>query len=923
MEQQQQQQETFASHISVSAAEQFSEGVGTILMATEELRRSVVSATATTTPSEQQQQQKHDGIITIFHLIQWQHELQGLLATLSTLDRWIQDYAADTSAAAPEQYDLFRHCQYKAVVVAQQVLNAALQFVEPTDADEGDDEETARQRGLSATVVAENPPEQVRRDAQAAIARITELNLLLCHSYHITSNKRGEANSETHDKVDELETAEEIVQSYVTYQRTVLRLRARPAIAELVEARQNGRIITPPAIVESTHEESPGLSSTIPGGQHMKVIHHHHDDEEEEEDDGVHTANQPQIPLPEIQPFHAPVLTVILSEAAALIHPLLAWQLSLPPAPPESLRTDDDDTENLVQQQQQQEPPIVTSIRKLCQDSVTTLDEQAQSLVKRVSDWYWEDRPIDTWMQRSVDDNTGQDQTSPEQRQRELAILDGLVSEMKFACEVQARYQSLIQAQENLQTVIAKELLPEWTWKYAALERYLVMQQWQSALETAIPFDIKIGTKVQVPSVVEDAQYLSTRALERAASTRSLQAIGTVAYAVSHDVWSMDMNTGVFQALMDRRGCWSEPVEEKKKESDTSRIKRNDSKNDFASALLDALDDDLGPNESRRHETAPSSNPSRAPTSGGFLSSLVGGGDKMKQIQLDTQFCALNGIYAAAGACRSLVVFLDDLLSPDDEDAPLPAADSEKASSMIQLAREELSRYADGYQTMLTNSIEEAVKEWCGSGRTHDSSGNPLRAAKENAFDRLCLFIKEEPYNLSAKDFSKLEADERLERELIGPLKQSLFLDQIPNRCDEDILRETGEHLASVLANLIIECLWESEKKFSDWGSLLLSKQLRLLQVFVSRIASPVTDTDAPILSGAPSLIYRWERLSQVVTVLQLEKPSDWLAYQPSSQLSPDELHRTLSLRVDFSIEAIESTVSTVRKQVEGSDQKS
>jgi len=62
----------------------------------------------------------------------------------------------------------------------------------------------------------------------------------------------------------------------------------------------------------------------------------------------------------------------------------------------------------------------------------------------------------------------------------------------------------------------------------------------------------------------------------------------------------------------------------------------------------------------------------------------------------------------------------------------------------------------------------------------------------------------------------------------------------------------------------------------------------------------------------AAKLLRIWERLSQVVTVLQLEKPSDWLAYHSTSVLSPDELSRTLSLRVNFSADAIQSAVSSV-----------
>jgi hypothetical protein len=65
----------------------------------------------------------------------------------------------------------------------------------------------------------------------------------------------------------------------------------------------------------------------------------------------------------------------------------------------------------------------------------------------------------------------------------------------------------------------------------------------------ATPVHIVLGTSIEVPSVVEDAQYLSTRALERAASTRSTQAIGTVAHSVSSHIWSIAISGGVHQAL--------------------------------------------------------------------------------------------------------------------------------------------------------------------------------------------------------------------------------------------------------------------------------------------------------------------------------------------------------------------------------------
>jgi hypothetical protein len=64
-----------------------------------------------------------------------------------------------------------------------------------------------------------------------------------------------------------------------------------------------------------------------------------------------------------------------------------------------------------------------------------------------------------------------------------------------------------------------------------------------------------------------------------------------------------------------------------------------------------------------------------------------------------------------------------------------------------------------------------------------------------------------------------------------------------------------------------------------------------------------------------------WERLSQVLTALQLEKPSDWIAYSyhGSSSLSLDELRRTFSLRADFSPDAVNAVVAQVSKKTQSS----
>jgi len=133
-----------------------------------------------------------------------------------------------------------------------------------------------------------------------------------------------------------------------------------------------------------------------------------------------------------------------------------------------------------------------------------------------------------------------------------------------------------------------------------------------------------------------------------------------------------------------------------------------------------------------------------------------------------------------------------------------------------------------------------------------------------------------------------------------------------------------------VVVEIVLRSLWSTEvpKKFTDWGSLLLSKQTRMLQTFVSTTLlqpSSRNETDLGTVVAPPvvpasftaKLLQIWERLSQVTTVLQLEKPSDWLLYHSTSVLQPDELARTFALRVDFSADAIQSVVASVTPKKE------
>ncbi|GKZ01008.1 hypothetical protein MPSEU_001052300 [Mayamaea pseudoterrestris] len=794
--------------------QEFNNVVENILMNCEELRRSL-----------------NDSPLTE-DVMQWRDGLEHLMSLVDPLDRWTRD-AVNSQLEA----DLFRHCHDKIRHVASQAMQAAVKLKESDPEDPY----------LAA------PIHVIRTDGQTAIARITELNIVLQSSQHTSP---GRSNNNTENNVQE--SQHETLSCYVAYQRQVLRQRAKPAIARLVQARRDG--IFQKHDNPQTHESGGNID----------------EDEHEDDDEGCKRARQQ---------YHAPVIADILGQAAALIHPFILWLAHLPPI---------DAERNQVQH----------LVAKLWTDSIQTVNAQAQELVQTIANWFWEDCPMDDWMAAQTTNDAALSQS-------QLSLLDGLVEEMAFACQVQARYKAMFVANGSLPftlevTTVQDELLPEFTWKYASLERYLALQQWQSAVALAVPVPIVMGTNIHVPSVVEDAQYLSTRALERAALTESTQAIGTVAHAISHDVWSTDDDGGVLAALREERGCW---MEVNSAVADHASPQQGDGvasppqsgfESGFVSALMDALDEDE-PALPQQNNTTRATSSGAAPSSGNFLLSFVGSSEQTQQSQMDADFCVLNGFHAACGACRALVNFLDTLLaSVHDGSATANDADG-KTMAMIRLAREELFQYEASYQNILDERVRASLVHWCG---TFDDQGANWDG---KLLPRLRVFFEVEDYVLNEDSFEQAEKDERLNTDLLAILEESKYLHQLSDKCDAEILILLSKSAVTAFVELILDVLWKNEKHFTDLGALLFSKEVRMIQTFCSKVMTP-SSSDAM----APNLLAHWERLFQVTCILQLERPADWLSY--TSTLTPDEVDATLRLRKDFSQDAVQAVVAQLRK---------
>ena len=737
-------------------------------------------------------------------------------------------------------------------------------------------------------------------DCQSAIARIAELNLILSCDGDVDVTK-----DETKSSING------IIDIYSSYQRQVLRQRSKPSIARLVDNRKR-------------HKQMAGLIANSNEGVD-------HDD-----DDGNSSTCQ----------HHIQVLTTILGQATSLIHPLMMWRSNLSPS---------------------------SALHRMCTKTIEVLDEQAQSLANTVTTWFMEDSQIDSyWMQKQSGSennaNTNGKYVSSSS-DIDLGELDSIVDKLAFCCQVFDRYiQLVVKENENhcsdnnnnnnnndnnttpTTMTILQQLHPEWTWKYASLERYLTTQQLRSALhpDNNVPVEIIVGANIEVPSFVEDGTYISTRALKRAASTRSDQAIGTVAHSVASDVWSTDsVGNSIYEALIEQKGCYNPNNEgssssareggganDKKKANsikgglNSPPKSSNTNSSSFAQALLGALDDD--PSLSSAPQI-------KSPNSGGLLenfsytlASSVGGGDRLLEIRLQTHICALNGLRSASTACSSLVDFLDSLLVTDSND--ISNSDEKDVSeepkttqsngntggnSMVHLAREELFRFAKTYQDLLETQVVRIVTEFCGT--VEDA---PVYKGS-TIIPVLRYYLERESYDLpDAQHLAKAEEDIRLHKILILPIHNCQLLHQF-DKCDADVLRSLCQELARLLSELFLSVILSlsNPKRFTDWGSLLFSKEVRLvqnyLQTIMQRAVSAASNSHQTIHEGGHcsltmTLTSQWDRLLQAVTILQLERPSDWLSYFESSPvLSSQELKGILSLRVDFSSEAIEKVVSS------------
>jgi hypothetical protein len=330
---------------------------------------------------------------------------------------------------------------------------------------------------------------------------------------------------------------------------------------------------------------------------------------------------------------------------------------------------------------------------------------------------------------------------------------------------------------------------------------------------------------------------------------------------------------------------------------------------------LEAVDEDGGQGDQNSSRTGSATN--SAHTSGGLSSFFTREGrDRGLQNMIDSEICALNGISAAFNACSALSGLFADLVEEDiDEGATRTntcGAPSTKSPSMLTFARDELNSHSRSYRELLQQRVRALVTDLCGGDDVFDCDGKPC-------LQNLRLFIEKEVYNLDSSSFRHLEGVDRLESEMIGPVRRSQIFEEIrKDKCDAAVVLQIAEAVGSKSAEIILQVLLQGKTHFNEYGAMLLSKQVRLLQNLLCGLVLESADpgsTDAVKVGSSSistfSILKQFSRVNQAVSILQLEKPSDWLAFSykvgesDETNLTPDEIQKIMGLRVDFSEEAI------------------
>ena len=800
---------------------------------------------------------------------------------------------------------------------------------------------------------------------QPTMGRLCELALRVYTIQHAmlittTTSPSNHNNNDNDDEEEEI-TPQTIIKAYTQYQRRCLRTRSKPAISSVAELRR-----------VASSQEGCFVSDLLDAEKRQRQLQLEEvgiDIDDDIEDENCHDIGNNDTDnnatRGQRQP-HAEALTIVLGEASSLLQPLAAWRDAL--LIPQQQQCAANNGNNNDDDGSSSDDILCSLLQQLCQESIELLDTEAQTLASTVGSWFTSDQRGVATLDHHDDDinnNNNNNNDNDATTKSDLLSIEASLEEMAFLCQVISRYclfskqilaprdssgsgicSSDISGRKD-ETKLLQDLLTEQSLHYSTLETRLATLQFNQAISLASPQLIELGRHaLQVPSIVEDAHFVCVRAIERASGTRSERAVWTVGHWVC-ELWGIDQGgssmgsggggddgdgggiKGVYRALMEGVGCTAgesdnDDVNNTTQTSEDNMTRPSPSKveNAFAAALLEAVDDDNGGEKVDKKSHNP---PGSAPASGGltsFFAGRGGHGGQSLQSRIDAELCALNGISAAETACTALSGLFADLVEEklQEETAGIDNANDEsstqsKPSSMLTFARDELASHTRSYHTLLKQRVRSLVVDLCGGDDLFDCDG-------QLCLQNLRLFIEKEVYSLDGASFRTLEGEDRLETEMIGPIRQSQIFDEISkDKCDTVVVLQMAEAMSWKSAEIILQVLLQGKTNFNEWGALLLSKQVRMLQNLYCGLV--LLDSDGSTTGGGAtlatilgttstvSILTQFERVNQAVSILQLEKPSDWLAFSykvgesNETNLTTDEIQTIMSLRTDFSEEAI------------------
>lgn len=617
-------------------------------------------------------------------------------------------------------------------------------------------------------------------------------------SFRMFSEKQHMTGSES----EECNNMSSFTDQYSNYQRAVLRFRSKPSIANLANLRKIAKV----------------QSLTV--FEYLDSTMQHENNQSEGDNDKDKWA-------------HANTITVILGEASSLIHPLIVWKeglidtLSTAHGMDSKLRLSNLDLS------------VQSGLASVCDAALNLLHNEAQNLTVKVGEWF-------------IEDIFGVD-----------VVSDSNLEEMAFICQVLHRYNTLtchlnpVGKEESL----IKKHLAEQIFRYSTAETNFLSSNVDKAIEMAQPVQIIMGVERYVPSIVEDAFYISQRCLERASSTLSPKTVVLVINSVV-DIWGT--NGVIYDALVSQKGCICiEKNADGKHDEDTREGLVEKSPNSGLQLFLNALERDI------------------SQTSRTDVTNSMKGNNKsadVHKVQLDTQFCLLNGIHAASVACEGLCTLFGSLLPDGVNDA------SDQAQMMIT-AEEQMKQHSTAYDLLLDTQIDTLLEEWIGKVHT-TGIPPPLIASLPHApsMHRLFYYFSKQNYKLNA---TTLREEEEHTKFLIIPFEESRLFSELHNgKCDDQVAFKLFQAICHDVSNLFLSTLFNQKShQFTEWGSILLAKQIRILEeYFCSHVVKN---------SGDTLLILReFKKLSQTLAIIQLTHPQDCKVFKQSIGSSNFDLNQ-------------------------------